>query len=151
MLVAFRSHHFFGRHVKRHGQLCLGHVTIYISKAADELPNQILMKNNPLYINDSNVLNDSSTTTQIQFHCLSRLLVVCVLKQLKNESFIESFISVFHLVACMRPLRRTRVHVDAAIYPWDNFITDATVRLCHRRPSSHRPRPSAWQPWPIPQ
>jgi hypothetical protein len=31
--------------------------------------------------------------------------------------------------------------VDAAIYPRGNFITDATVRLNHGRPSSHRPRP----------
>jgi hypothetical protein len=35
-----------------------------------------------------------------------------------------------------------RVHADAAIYPLGNSKTDATVRLSHRRPSSHRSRPS---------
>jgi hypothetical protein len=56
-----------------------------------------LMKYNPLYINNSNDINDSLTTTQIQKHCLSCLLAVCP-KRLKNESFIESFISIFLLV-----------------------------------------------------
>jgi hypothetical protein len=40
----------------------------------------LLMKYNPLYINGSIVINDSSTMTQIQKHCLSHLLVVCFLK-----------------------------------------------------------------------
>jgi hypothetical protein len=41
------------------------------------------------------------------------------------------------------PLARThaRVRTDAAIYPRGNFIMDATVRLSHGRPSSHRPCP----------
>jgi hypothetical protein len=43
-------------------------------------------------------------------------------------------------------LRFVRMHaricVDASIYPRGNFKTDATVRLSHRRPSNHRPRPS---------
>jgi hypothetical protein len=34
-----------------------------------------------------------------------------------------------------------RIRADSAIYPGGNFITDAIVRLSHRRPSSHRPRP----------
>jgi hypothetical protein len=32
-----------------------------------------------------------------------------------------------------------RVCVDASVLPPRNFITDATVRLSHRRPSGHRP------------
>jgi hypothetical protein len=35
---------------------------------------------------------------------------------------------------------RARVRADAAIYPLDNFKTDATVHLSHGRPNSHRPR-----------
>jgi hypothetical protein len=33
------------------------------------------------------------------------------------------------------------------IYPLGNFKTDAIVRLSHKRPSSHCPRPFAWQHW----
>jgi hypothetical protein len=42
-------------------------------------------------------------------------------------------------------LGSTRTHAcicaDATIYPRGNLKTDATVRLSHERPSSHRPRP----------
>jgi hypothetical protein len=54
----------------------------------------LLMENNILYINNWIVLNDSSTTTQIQNHWTSRLYP----KRLKNESFTELFFSVFLLV-----------------------------------------------------
>jgi hypothetical protein len=40
--------------------------------------------------------------------------------------------------------RRECVRVDASVLPPSNFITDATVRLSHKRPSGHCPtiRPS---------
>jgi hypothetical protein len=49
-----------------------------------------------------------------------------------------------HSVDAARPPGRTSVCADAPIYPRGNFITDATVRLSHGQPSSHRPtvRPS---------
>jgi hypothetical protein len=47
------------------------------------------MKNNPLYINDSTVSNPISLFESFIGH-------LCP-KRLKNESFIESFISVFLL------------------------------------------------------
>jgi hypothetical protein len=37
------------------------------------------------------------------------------------------------------PRGRARVRVDASDLPPGNFITDATVRLSHGRPSGHRP------------
>jgi hypothetical protein len=49
----------------------------------------LLMKNNPLYINDSNDINDSLTMTQIQKHCLSRLLVISAL----NNSNLSRLLS----------------------------------------------------------
>jgi hypothetical protein len=52
----------------------------------------LLMKNNPLYINDSND-NDSNPKTLFE-----SFIGNFSPKQLKNESFIESFISVFLLV-----------------------------------------------------
>jgi hypothetical protein len=39
----------------------------------------LLMKMNPLYINDPNDINDSLTKIQIQKHCLNRLLVISTL------------------------------------------------------------------------
>jgi hypothetical protein len=55
----------------------------------------LLMQYNPLYINDSNVINDSSTTTQIQKHCLSRLLVVCVLNNSKMSHLFSHLFQFF--------------------------------------------------------
>ena len=49
----------------------------------------LLMKNNPLYINDSNDINDSLTTTQIQKHCLSRLLVISALNDSKMSRLLS--------------------------------------------------------------
>jgi hypothetical protein len=51
----------------------------------------LLMKNNPLYINNSNDINDSPTTTQIQKHCLSRLLVISVLNDSKMSRLFHFF------------------------------------------------------------
>jgi hypothetical protein len=39
------------------------------------------------------------------------------------------------------PCGHAWVHVDATIYPLGNFKTDATVRLSHGWPNSHRHRP----------
>jgi hypothetical protein len=48
------------RHIKGQGQLCLGHVTVHTSKAADELPSQPF--------DEKSALNDSKMS-----HLLSRL------------------------------------------------------------------------------
>jgi hypothetical protein len=39
----------------------------------------------------------------------------------------------------MRPRGHALVRTDASVLPPGNFITDATVRPSHRRPSGHRP------------
>jgi hypothetical protein len=55
----------------------------------------LLMKNNPLYINDSNDINDSLTTTQIQKHCLSHLLVISALNDSKMSRVLSCLFQFF--------------------------------------------------------
>jgi hypothetical protein len=40
---------------------------------------------------------------------------------------------------CPSARMHSRVHADARVLPLGNFITDATVRPSHGRPSGHRP------------
>jgi len=54
-----------------------------------------LMKNNPLYINDSNDRNNSLTTTQIQKHRLSRLLVISGLNDSKLSRLLSRLFQFF--------------------------------------------------------
>jgi hypothetical protein len=55
----------------------------------------LLMKINPLYKNNSNDINDFSTTTQIQKHCLSRLLVILVLNDSKMSRLLSRLFQFF--------------------------------------------------------
>jgi hypothetical protein len=55
----------------------------------------LLMKNNPLYINDSNEINNSPTTTQIQKHFLSRLLVTSILNDSKMSRLLSRLFQFF--------------------------------------------------------
>jgi hypothetical protein len=55
----------------------------------------LLMKNNPLYINDSNDINNSPTTTQIQKHCLNHLLVISVLNNSKMSCLLNRLFQFF--------------------------------------------------------
>ena len=71
----------------------------------------ILMKNNPLYINDSNVLNDLSTTTQIQFHCLSRLLVICILIDSNISRLLNCIFQIFSSIG--------HLWLDMLIFEWN--------------------------------
>jgi hypothetical protein len=70
---------FWGATSKDRGSFALSMSLSTQTKLRMNFQVSLLMKNNPLYINDSNVLNDLYTTTQIQFHCLNHLLVICVL------------------------------------------------------------------------
>jgi predicted transcriptional regulator len=53
------------------------------------------MKINPLSINDSNDINDSLRMTQIQKHCLSRLLVISVLNDSKMSRLLSRLFQFF--------------------------------------------------------
>jgi hypothetical protein len=55
----------------------------------------LLMKINPLSINDSNDINDSLTTTQIQKHCLSCLLVNSALNDSKMSHLLSRLFQFF--------------------------------------------------------
>ena len=55
----------------------------------------LLMKINPLSINDSNDLNDSLTTTQIQKHCLNHLLVISALNDSKMSRLLSCLFQFF--------------------------------------------------------
>jgi hypothetical protein len=84
MLVTFQSHHFLGapRQRARAGLPWPCHCPH--KQATDELPSQPFDE-----------IYDSSTTTQIQKHCLSRLLVVCVLNDSKMSCLLSSLFQFF--------------------------------------------------------
>jgi hypothetical protein len=79
-------------HVKGQGQLCLGHITVHTSKAADELPSQPFDEKQSL-VHKRLINNDSNPKTLFE-----SFIGIFSPKRLKNESFIELFISVFLLV-----------------------------------------------------
>jgi hypothetical protein len=86
---------FWGSTSKGRGSFALAMSLSTQAKLRMNFQVSLLMKYNPLYINNSNVLNDSSTTTQIQFHCLSHLLVVCVLNNSKMSRLLSHLFQFF--------------------------------------------------------
>jgi hypothetical protein len=69
----------------------------------------------------------------------------------ENGMFEDPLCNLSNSMAWILPIRAERcsrthgriyghVRTDVLIYPLDNFITDATMRSSHGRPSGHRPR-----------
>jgi hypothetical protein len=82
----------------------------------------LLMKYNPLYINNSNVINDSSTTTQIQKHRLSRLLVVCVLNDSKMSHLLSRLFQFFFYCKFLLSIKRDSFCNSATYLPIDFYF-----------------------------
>jgi hypothetical protein len=87
---------FWGATSKDRGSFALAMSLSTQAKLRMNFQISLLMRTNPLYINDSNDINDSLTTIQITL--FESFIGNFSHKRLKNESFIESFISIFLLV-----------------------------------------------------